>query len=185
MCDPATAMMIGSTALSVTGAITQGDQQKKFYNHQADQATADAEAERQMGEVRAGKIRKAGALVQSEVTAGYAGSGIDINSGTPVAVGQKVERNIEEDARTELLTGQKRGRALEATAAGHRAAGKNAQTNAMFAAGSSILGGTANYMDYSNNRDRWIRRQNTEDRRSLAAGGMGTGMSGSRSDPNW
>jgi GNAT superfamily N-acetyltransferase len=60
MCDPATAMMIGSTGMKVVGGIMEGQQQKAFYNYSADQANADADYERGMGAVRAEKTRKAG-----------------------------------------------------------------------------------------------------------------------------
>jgi hypothetical protein len=39
MCDPATAMMIGSTGMKVVGGISEGKQQKAYYNYSADQAT--------------------------------------------------------------------------------------------------------------------------------------------------
>lgn len=176
MCTGAEMLIAGSTAVSALGNLQQGSQANKFYGYKANQAEADAEAERQMGEVRAGKVRKAGALVQSEVRAGYAGSGIDVSSGTPTAVGEKVGRNIEEDALTELLTGQRRGRVLQAEAQGYRASGANAMNSARIGAVTSILGGTASYMNSQQQRDRWIRMGNM---------GMGTGMTGTPYDPNW
>lgn len=175
MCDPATAMIIGSTAVSTVGAIQQGGQQKRFANYQADQADADAAAEIGMGEVRAGKIRKAGAVAQGEATAALAGAGIDTGAGSGLAVKEKLERNIGEDALSELLTGQRRARALQATAQGYRAAGQNAQTSAMFSAGSSILGGTANYMNSSQARGKWIEMKGSENRRAARAGGGSSG----------
>lgn len=185
MCDPVTAIMIGSTAISTVGAIQQGQQQKAYNNFQADQANADAAAERGMGEVRAGKIRKAGIVAQGEATAGYAGAGIDTTVGSPLAVKEKLGRNVEEDALTELLTGQRRGRALDVNAQGYRAAGRNAETSSMFSAGASLLGGAAAYMNAGTARDRWIRYTNAENQRALRAGGMGTGMTGTSADPNW
>jgi hypothetical protein len=60
MCDPATAMMIGSTGMKMVGGIIEGKQQEAYYNYSADQANADADYERGMGAVRAEKTRKAG-----------------------------------------------------------------------------------------------------------------------------
>lgn len=150
-------IILASTAISALGNLQEGKQAQRFYNYKADQASADAEYERQMGEVRAGKVRKAGAVVQSEVRAGYAGSGVDVNTGTPVAVAQKLERNIGEDAIAQLLTGQRRGQVLEQQASLDRMAGANAKTGGVLAASRSLLGGAAVSMNASTARDKWIR----------------------------
>lgn len=159
MCDPGTAMIVGSTALQATGALAQGQQMKSYNNYRADQANADADYERGMGVVRAGKVRKAGRYQQGAVTAGYAGAGVDVNSGTPAAVGERLQRDISEDAVTQLLTGQRRGAQLDAQAAGDRAAGKNAVTNSLLSATSSVFSGG----------ERWITSQRAK-RRAQASG---------------
>lgn len=151
-------IITASSLLSAFGSVQQGNQGKAFYDYRANQAVADAAAERGAGEVRAGKIRKAGAIVQGQVRAGYAGSGIDVNSGTALVTSEVLARNISEDATAELLTGERRGRALEAQAAGDRAAGANAKFSGYLGATRSLLSGTAAVMDARTNRDKWLRR---------------------------
>lgn len=170
MCDGAGQFLAGnadkvilaSTAVSGVANLLQGGQQRRYYNYQADQSSADAEAERQLGVVRGEKVRKAGRLQQSEVTAGFGGSGIDVGSGSAIAVRGALQRNIEEDALTQLLTGQRRGRVLDATAQGQRSAGENAMSGGYMSAARSLLTGTAASMDAANNRSKWIRKQQQE-----------------------
>jgi len=135
--------MIGG-AMNAGGALKSGNQQEVFANYKADQAMADAEAERQMGEVRAGKIRKAGKLQVSEARAAGGASGVDVNSGSMVDVGETIQRNVSTDALTELLTGVRRANTLTATAQGYRAQGALAQDAAKATATRSLLSGAAN-----------------------------------------
>jgi hypothetical protein len=109
------------------------------------------------------------------MTAGYAASGVNVNEGTPAAVGERLGRDIEEDALTQLLTGQRRGTQLNAQAVGYRGAAKNAMKNAIFGAGGSMLGGTAALMDSNTNRDRWIRLTKGEDARTRVERRLRTG----------
>ena len=152
-------LSLASGLLSAIGNIAEGKQGKKFYNYRADQAIADAAYERGAAQVRAGKLRKAGARQQSEVRAGYAGSGIDVNTGTPLVTAERLQRDISEDAMAELYTGERRARVLEAEAQGYRAAGANAQSAGIMGAGRSILSGAAAAMDAQAKQDKWIRKQ--------------------------
>jgi hypothetical protein len=158
MCTGAEMLIGSSAALGAYGNVQQGKQAKKYYNYQADQAMADAEAERQMGEARAGRVRKAGVLAQSQVRAGYGASGVDVNTGTPVAVATQLQRDISSDALTELLTGQRRAASLQATAAGQRQAGANAQQAGYNRAAGSLLSGAAGIAQAREAKDRWNRR---------------------------
>lgn len=165
MCDASgitNKMIMASAAVSAIGNLMEGRQAKTYYNYKGDQAVADAAYERGAAEVRASKIRKAGVLQQAEVKAGYAGAGIDVGMGTPLTTAETLQRNISEDATSQLLTGQRRARVLEADAQGYRAAGARAQTSGYLAAGRSLLSGVTASMDAQTKRDKWIRRNATE-----------------------
>lgn len=162
-------IITASSLLSAFGSVQQGKQGKAFYDYRANQAVADAAAERGAGEVRAGKVRKAGAIVQGQVRAGYAGSGIDVNSGTALVTSEVVARNVSEDATAELLTGERRARSLEAQAVGDRAAGANAASAGYLGATRSLLAGTAAVMDSRTNSDRWLRLRTAELKRTKTA----------------
>lgn len=153
---------MASSLVSAFGNLSEGAQGQKFYNYKADQAIADAAYERGAATVRAGKIRKAGMIQQSQVKAAYAGSGIDVTQGTPLVSAETLQRNISEDATAQLLTGERKAKVLESEAAGYRAAGENAKSGGIISAGRSILSGAAAGMDAETKKDKWIRKSASE-----------------------
>lgn len=128
-----------SAGLSAVNQINQGRQAQKFHNFQAEQAQADAQAEREAGQVRADRIRRAARAQAGEATAALAASGVSTGAGTPVKIVQDIETRGESDALQELLTGDRRGRRLDQQADGERASGKNALRTAVWGAGGSLL----------------------------------------------
>ncbi len=169
-------IIAASSLLPVFGNLQQGKQGKAFYDYRSDQALADAAAERGAGIVRAGKIRKAGNLAQGEVRAAYGGSGIDVNSGTALVTAEQLQRNISEDATAQLLTGERRARALNAQAAGDRMAGENARSAGYLGATRSLLTGAAAALNARQETDKWQRMRTAEFKRTrtadyVAAGG--------------
>lgn len=146
MCiSAATAFLIGSTAFNAISSIQQGRQEKKFANFQAEQANADAQAEREAGQVRADKIRKAGRYQQAEATAALAASGVEVKAGTPLKIAQEIDKNVESDALNEILFGSRTGSRLDQEAQGLRAAGKNAATRGVQRAVGSVLSAGSSY----------------------------------------
>lgn len=139
MCISASMLMAIQTGVQVISAISQGDQQAQQYEWQARQAAADAQAEREMGEVRADKVRKAGRRQQSEARAALAASGVETGSGTPIKIDQEIVRNAEADAQQELLSGNYRGQRMSAEAAGLSISGSNARTSGYMRAAGSLL----------------------------------------------
>lgn len=168
-------IIAASSVLGAVGNLREGKQGANLLGYRANQAEADAAAERGAAAVRATKIRKAGVQAQAEVRAGYGGSGIDVNSGTPLAVGEKLERNIGEDAIAQLLTGERKAAQLQQQAGLDRVSATNTIASSRFAAAKSLLGGVAASMDSTTKRDKWIRAQQIDFQRTkkaeFAAGG--------------
>lgn len=170
-------MMAISTGFQVISAISQGNQKQQQYEAQAQQldyqnrqAAADAQAEREAGQVRADKVRKAGKLTQSKARAALAASGVAVGAGTPVKIAQEIFQNAESDAQQELLSGNYAGARGDATATGYaisaansRTSGENARTNGYLRAGGSLLsagsslasGWTGVKYPQGNNPDEW------------------------------
>lgn len=144
------------------GAINQGRQQRDYYWDRALQDDTDAIYERQLGGMRAAKVRKAGEVVKGQARAAYAASGVEVGRGTPVTTNEKITRNVEEDAVTQLLTGERRAEMLTKEAQGLRTAGSNATTNALLSAWGSMLGGAASSYGNQQSSDRWIRMSQGE-----------------------
>jgi len=136
-------LMAASMAFSAVQSMNKGDQEQDFHRFQADQAEADATAEREAGEVRASKVRRAGKSAQSEAVAALAASGVEVTAGTPVKIQTQIARNAEEDALNEILYGDRKGRRLDQNAAMERAAGSRAASAGYMGAVSSVLAGGA------------------------------------------
>lgn len=138
-------LMAASTAVSAVSAIQQGKQEEKFAEFQAEQANADAQAEREAGQVRGDKIRKAGKYQQAEAAAALAASGVEVGAGTPIKIDQQIGRNVEQDALNEILFGTRTGTRLDQQAQGSRASGQNAASRGVQKAVGSVLSSGVSY----------------------------------------
>jgi len=159
MCISATMLMAISTGVQVVGSLMQGSEKQESYDYraqdqeaQAEQNRADAVAEREAGEVRADKIRKAAAREKSQARSALAKSGVVADAGSALTIQGEISSRGEEDALSEILTGNYRARRLEQSgatadreAALSRRAGENAWTSGVMGAGKSLLSGAFQY----------------------------------------
>lgn len=143
MCTGFEWLMVASTAMQTVQSLNKGEQEEDFHRFQAEQANADAQAEREAGEVRAGKVRRGGKSTQSEATAALAASGVEVTAGTPVKIASQITRNAEEDALNEILYGERKGRRLDQQATLERQAGERASAAGTMGAIGSVLSGGA------------------------------------------
>lgn len=160
-------MVLASGALKAVGSIVEGNQGGKHLEYQAAQSLADADVERQIGALRAGKVRKAGGVVSAEAMAAQGASGSSVNSGSALAVREYIDRGAESDALMAILEGHGRARSLEATAAGYRAQGSRAIAAGYAGAGGSILSAAAKAKDLKDRNKKWIRPATFGDTYSL------------------
>lgn len=129
------------TALSAAGTQQSGKAQQAQLDYQADQADADARAEREYGQVQAQKIRRAGQRQLSATRANFASSGVDVNSGTPQTVNRALMQDVEEDALNTILDSSRRAQKLEAQAQGYRAGSTNVGNATTINTGATLLSG--------------------------------------------
>jgi len=134
-------LLAGSTALSVLGTVSAGNQQAAQANYQADQARADAQAEKGAAQVQAEKIRKAGRQQQAQARTSLAASGVDVNDGTSTIINQSIGANAEEDALTAILNGSNRANKLNAQADAYDISASNAKTSSYINATSALASG--------------------------------------------
>ena len=140
MCFSAMTMFqIAASAMSAMSAMNKGSQQQDMANYQAAQANADAQAEREVGQVNADKIRKAAKSQQSSARSALAASGVVADAGTPLTIQGDIINRGEGDALTELLTGVRKGQRLDSEASGLRVAGSNAKAQGYAGAAGSLL----------------------------------------------
>lgn len=143
MCTGMEMFMIGSTVFSAVQSLDKGEQEEDFHNFQAEQATADAGAEREAGEVRASRVRRAGKGTKSEAVSALAASGVEVSAGTPIKIQTQITRNAEEDALNEILFGDRKGRRLDQQSDVERAAGERSSNAGYMGAFGSVLSGGA------------------------------------------
>lgn len=150
--------MIAAAALTVAALVSQGmaakragKQQEAEFQYQREQGLADAQAEREGSLIRAGQIRKAGRYQTSASRAALAKGGVVVDSGSGQAVQDHIKSSSEQDALTEILTGDYRARRLEA---GSATSGRQAfyadQAGDSALAGSLLRAGGAAFSGYSN-----------------------------------
>lgn len=144
----ATVAAYAAAAAAVVGAYSayqQGENQKDWNEYQANQAQADAKAEKSAAEVQAEKIRKMARRQAGEATASLAGSGVDVGEGTALNINKDIYANSEEDAVMTIFGGADRYARGNAEAAGYRLKGEQAQQAGYLNATSSLLSAAGSY----------------------------------------
>ena len=99
----ATYLAAAAVAVSAYAAYDSGQQSKAMGEYQADQAAADAAAERSAAQVQAEKIRKMARIQAGEANASLAASGVEVGEGTALRINQEIYRDAEEDASMTIL----------------------------------------------------------------------------------
>jgi hypothetical protein len=142
MCSPGAAMglMGAGGAVGAIGALREGGQQKAFYDAQAAQTEADAQAAYGQAQVNADIIRKSARLQKGAARAGAARSGVIVDAGSAEGAIDTISKESELDALTQLITGRLTRSRLNAQGSQQRIAGQVAQKNANWNAAGSLLG---------------------------------------------
>jgi hypothetical protein len=137
--------LAAGTVLNMGASIVQGQQQQEAYDAQAKIAERQAAQEADAAVAQAEKFRRAGTRQAAAADAAYAASGVSVGVGTPVRVNESIQRDAEEDAYMNILTGKRRLQSGQEEAALNRRAGKDAVTAGYTGAASSLLSSAAQY----------------------------------------
>ena len=157
MCGAMAVMSAAAVASAVASGYSQyqqGQSQKKWGDYQANQAQADANAERSLAEVEAGRIREAARKQRGGAKAALAASGIDVNEGISSKIDKEIVAGGEHDAMLAIFGGvdaQKRG---YAQASALRSQGRQAATAGRIGLGTSLLGAASS--GYSSYKSGWF-----------------------------
>ncbi|AQG98589.1 hypothetical protein A9R05_06885 [Burkholderia sp. KK1] len=140
MCDPTTAgLMIGSTAMSATGSVMQGNATRNASYAQAAQEESQANSVQAQGYQQAKRIRAQGASNVGQANAALAASGVDVSQGTANDVRTKIAQNSEQDALNTILSADTKATSLRTQAGLDRASGDDAARAGRLGALSSAL----------------------------------------------
>jgi hypothetical protein len=140
MCDPATAgLMIGSTAMSATGSVMQGNATRNASYAQAAQEESQANSVQAQGYQQAKRIRTQGASTVGAANAALSASGVDVAQGTARDVRTKIVQNSEQDALNTILSADTKATSLRTQAGLDRSSGDDAARAGQIGALSSVL----------------------------------------------
>lgn len=139
------AMMTAGTVLSTAATLQQGRESQDLAQAQAQQAVNQAAYDADAAKSTAEKIRKAGRAQVGEAQASLAASGVKLGDGTALEVKKAIGENVEQDALSEILSGNRAVRSGQETARYQIQSGQNARSNSYLKAAGTVLSGAASY----------------------------------------
>lgn len=148
------AITVASAVAGGYSQYQQGQSQKKWGDYQANQAQADANAERSLAQVEADRIRDAARKQRGVAKASLSASGLDVNDGISAKIDKEIVAGGEHDAMLAIFGGadaQKRG---YAQAGALRSQGRQAATAGRIGLGTSLLGAASS--GYSAYKSGWF-----------------------------
>ncbi|QND55615.1 hypothetical protein [Mesorhizobium huakuii] len=137
---------LAGTALSVGGALVEGQQSKQMADYQTKAYEQQAQAEAQSAAFEQSQERHKQDLLQAQARAQAGASGVGI-SGSPTEVLAANARQGQMDLDAIQYSSQLRQNNLNSQAAISRFSGKQAVTASIFNAGSALVGGLSKIYD--------------------------------------
>lgn len=133
-------MQVAGTAMSVIGALNQGQQAKDAANYNAQVANNNAIASRQQAEANAAAQQRRARQQIGAARAGYGASGITME-GSAMDILESSAAMAELDRQNILYGGEIKSQGYQSTAGLELMRGENAETGSYFSAGSALLTG--------------------------------------------
>jgi hypothetical protein len=130
----------------VGGVITLPRTAKRAADGQAKQYELQAATERDNAQAEAEQIRREGSAARGDTLAALAGAGVTVGQGSALEAERKVVDDYTADEYMAILTGERRGRAMQETAKQTRKAGRDAMRAGFINAGTSLLSAGAQGM---------------------------------------
>lgn len=134
MCDPVSAIAIGSAALSAAGQINAGMQQKKLAKYQARAAEVEAQNATALAAEEESRTRRAGRRLLQDQRAQLAAAGLDPDAGSPLLLAVEAAEETELAALDARLSGRLASDERRRDATLRRAEGRLAFVNSLFGA---------------------------------------------------
>lgn len=141
MCDPVTASLLlaGAAGLSAYGAIQQGNAAQDAANAQAREVSMEAGRGQDAAAAQADLIRKAAKRQVGEARASLSVSGVAVDEGTPVKIGQEITRGGEFDALNTILGASRNAQSAQSQSVIYGKQGAAAKRAGQIQATSSLL----------------------------------------------
>jgi hypothetical protein len=140
-----TALIVGSTILSVAGQLYQGSIQATAARDKAKQAQIAGASSMLSARQKAAALQKDKARLKGKQVAQAAGSGMDVGSKTLIDIQQTTDKQAEDDISAVLSQGRMALATSNATASSYKNQAGGYMSSGVLGAGTSILGGTMAY----------------------------------------
>lgn len=134
--------MIGNF-VQAGGSMLEGRANKDQYEYQGKLDQIEGQQQMDDARVHANLIREMGKRTRGEATAAYAGSGVDVNSQTAMAVDEEISSLSERDAEYALLTGARAEAAGDRSREFRKYQGQSAKGEGIIGAVGSLFGGAS------------------------------------------
>lgn len=139
-----TGLEVAALVAATAGTAISVKQQSDMADFQAEQASANADTERQAGEIRAQQSRERARKVAASARASLAASGIDVGSPSADLINKDIIERGEKDAFTQTVDATDRATALRQQADISSLRGSQAQVAGALNIASSVISTGAN-----------------------------------------
>lgn len=136
MCNP-----MAFSMMQAAGQVQQGMAAREAGRAQRMIYEAQGEAERDAATAEADRIARRTRQARSSARAAAAGAGVSVDSEVTLDIDQDIAQRGAEDAHAYLLTGERRARQLNFEGRAAQRAGRQALTNSVLQAGSTVAQG--------------------------------------------
>jgi len=141
MCDPVTALAVGSTVLQAYSQFEQGQTAKATARFNAREQENQAVETRNAGTIEENKLRRETSELRERQRSQLAANGVDVNTGTALSLQEDTTTIGEVDALRIRSNVDNRATSLERSAEVTKIQGDNAARAGIIGAGSTLLSG--------------------------------------------
>ena len=145
-------MMIASTVVSTVGQLQQAKSQQAMYDYQADMANKQGELAELQARQEAAEVTKQEVATKSKQRAQAAAAGLDLSSGSFMDILNETASQAQKEREDILRRGALNKASYQAEASGYSAASSSTSSGSWWKAGSTLLGGAAQGVDFADRR---------------------------------
>lgn len=144
--------LAASTAVSTIGQLQQASAQQAMYDYQADMAEKQGELAELQAKQEAAEVMKQEVATKSKQRAQAAAAGIDLSSGSFMDILNETATQAQKEREDILRRGALNRASYQVEASGYRAASSSTSGSKWWQAGSTLLGGAAQGIDFADRR---------------------------------
>lgn len=145
-------LLAATTVASTVGQLQQASAQQAMYDYQADMANKQGELAELQARQEAAEVTKQEIATKSKQRAQAAAAGVDLSSGTFMDILNETATQAQKEREDILRRGKLNRASYIAEASGYSAASSSTSSGKWWQAGSTLLGGAAQGVDFADRR---------------------------------